>query len=514
MKKIITIIPTINRIDTIKRAINSVLNQEVLPDKLIIVYEKYKKNYKELENLINKINSPLISIIPNQKSNNLSGNINTGLEYIQNKYKKLDKLFISILDDDDEYLPSFLKECLQAVDNKNIIGVFAPIVWKLKKETKIYHIEESKLTAKEFFIGNPGVQGSNMFIRADIFTELKFDESLISTTDRDFMIRFLRYKEMYNKNIKVLKTPLVIYYSNENRDRLTINRYKKELGLRAFYNKYQNDFSKKDLEISLKRANTLFNYSHNKIKGKIVIGMAFKNEIEKKKKAVKSIFNQKDVKRDVILLIINDGSYNELKKAIQSFLDKENLFIHSVNIKNISKVRNYIIDFSKKIVPDVDYICRLDADDYLADEFVLSKIEKIMDKYNPDVILAGNNLSLNGKILEKNNYASKKLLDFNYLEKILYKMSEGIAENELPSCNIFIKPAVKIKYKEVESAEDHWFLVDILLNKNEYSIFIAENILYSVYSLNGELTKSNRKKNLYFKSRKQLLNYFLEKKGE
>ncbi|MEO2068872.1 MAG: hypothetical protein ABGX27_05100 [Desulfurobacteriaceae bacterium] len=90
-------------------------------------------------------------------------------------------------------------------------------------------------------------------------------------------------------------------------------------------------------------------------------------------------------------------------------------------------------------------------------------------------------------------------------------MSLGLPEGELPSCNTFIKPSVDIRYQDMESAEDHWFTVDLLLNQDKYEIYIAENILYAVYSLDGYLTSINKKKNLYLKFRKRLYKYFLNK---
>jgi len=241
---------------------------------------------------------------------------------------------------------------------------------------------------------------------------------------------------------------------------------------------------------------------------KIVIGMPLKNGAKTLRRAVKSVLEQKDVKRNIILFIVNDNSSDNWRDEIKDFIDDNRIVIKNVNIGLIYKVRNFINDYIKNNIKNVDYIGRLDADDYLASDDVLSRLEQIMDKYNPDAIIAGNKLAIGNKIIERINYAEKKLLDFDYLKDKLEKMTRGNPLGELPSCNTFIKPSVVIKYKNVESAEDHWFTVDLLLNKDRYNIYIAENILYSVYSLNGELTNQNRKNSNYIKSRKKLLNYF------
>ena len=244
------------------------------------------------------------------------------------------------------------------------------------------------------------------------------------------------------------------------------------------------------------------------MKGKIVIGMPLKNAASTIKKAVASVFNQKNVKREIILVIANDNSTDNWKDKIEEYLNDDRVIIKNVNFGKSYKVRNFLNDFIRTQISDVDYIGRLDADDYLVDSLTLSRIEDIMDEYSPDVIMAGNKLSVNNKIIDRINVADKRLLDYNFLKNKLELMEKGDPLGELPSCNTFIKPHVKIEYKNVESAEDHWFTVDLLLNKNKYNIYIAEDILYSVYSLSGALTSQNKRQTKYLESRKLLLNYF------
>ena len=533
--KIITIIPTINRPKKIQRAIQSILDQKYLPNEVLIVYEKYKTDYEEIERVVSHFQKSAkvkISLLHNIRTNNLSGNINTAISYIKHQYKNFTHdIFVSILDDDDEYLPDYIQACVHEIrKNQKVVAVFSPMTWKTKAESLFHYtkdgvwinyIKKEMLTPKEFFIRNPGIQGSNIFIKFDILEHIGgFDEKLISTTDRDIMIRFLRFVEKYNENnkecidIKVLEKSLVIYHADEDHDRLTTNTFKKMLGLRTFYKKYEHEFSADDLQKSLERSKKLFGYEHSNKKGKIVIGMPFKDNIQIVKRAVNSLFSQKNLNRELILLIINEGSYNDLKREISSYLDDPRLIIHSTHIGKISAIRNYIIDFVNEAIPDTDYIGRLDSDDWIVDNYALSRIEKIMDKYHPDAIISGNKLAIDEKIIDRVNYADKRLLDFKFLEKKLYQMSLNLPEGELPSCNTFIKPSINIRYKSVESAEDHWFTVDLLLHQDTYNIFIAENILYAVYSLNGQLTKLNKKKSFYEKSRKDLYKYFIEQLKE
>lgn len=240
-------------------------NIRVSKNEVSIEYKKIKKSVSELRDKfkLNK-NQFKTHILTNQKTQFKSGTgaWNTGIEFIK---KQNIKSFTAILDDDDEYKENYLYNCIKQIDN-NTIAVFAPIIWKGKNIKQVNFIKEEELTAKYFFIGNPGVQGSNMFFRSDILEKIGgFDENMPSTTDRDLMIRFFDYLNKVENSaykIVVLNEPLVIHYANGN-DRVTDNKKAKKKGLDLFYQKYKSRFSKEDFQKSLKRAKEYFGYEYN-----------------------------------------------------------------------------------------------------------------------------------------------------------------------------------------------------------------------------------------------------------
>ncbi len=246
--------------------------------------------------------------------------------------------------------------------------------------------------------------------------------------------------------------------------------------------------------------------------GKIVIGMPLRNGAPEVRRAIESVLNQKGTRRDVLLLIVDDNSTDSWKEICSDLLEDEHIMVIKANIGRVYAIRNFILKYVRENMPEAEYVGRLDSDDYIAYEFALSDIEKIMDAYSPDVILTGNKQSSGGRIIRENR-ADKRLLDFEYLGKRLEGMARGILEDELPSCNLFVKPSVEITYRDVESAEDHWYLVDLLLNKDRYKIYIADELIYSVYNLDGETTAENKKNLKYEMSRKQLYRYFLKEVG-
>lgn len=87
-------------------------------------------------------------------------------------------------------------------------------------------------------------------------------------------------------------------------------------------------------------------------------------------------------------------------------------------------------------------------------------------------------------------------------------MTQGNPKAELPSCNSFIKPTIKTEYPDKASAEDHWFTVLLLLQKEKLNILIDENLLYCFYSLDGFVTQGNKKSKHYTNSRNDLYQFY------
>lgn len=227
-------------------------------------YEEIKKSIKKLRDKLGLKNTQFIThLLKNTKTQFKSGTgaWNTGIEFIKEQRKNI-KSFTAILDDDDEYKEKYLQECIKQINSKTL-AVFAPIIWKENNFERIHYIKKEELTPKHFFIGNPGVQGSNMFLRSDILEKIGgFDENLPSTTDRDLMIRFLDYKNNFSdSSIIILNEPLVIHYANGN-DRVTDNKTLKKEGLDIFYKKYKSRFSDTDFQKSILRAKKFFQYEY------------------------------------------------------------------------------------------------------------------------------------------------------------------------------------------------------------------------------------------------------------
>lgn len=432
-----------------------------------------------------------------------TGAWNTGIFEV---YRLFPDGYVSILDDDDEYLPCHLFDCVNAIRD-NTVAVFQRLIWQ-NNDTSTMNVDITKdqLTAENFFVGNPGVQGSNMFFKTQSLVEIgAFDETLPNTTDRDLMIRFLSKNDL--DKIEVIENIGVIHY-NHNKSKVNNDVYLKKKGLDLFYKKYKAQFSEEAYRRSLMRAQLLFNYNPRE---QIVICMPLKNAGKTLRKSVNSVLKQINTKREIILLIGNDNSTDDSEVQLKEIASQNaNVILLNVNFGSVYLNRNYLNEYVRKNFPNCVLIGRLDADDIIYNDETISRIEAQFDTYNFDVLICGNKQVQNEVVLERENNPSKKLLQEDFLLNQLFEMAQGNPYAELPSCNTFIKPAVKVEYPDKVSAEDHWFTVILLLQKRKLNIKIDENLLYCFYSLDGFSTHSNRKANSYVKSRQELYQFYKE----
>lgn len=223
--------------------------------------------------------------------------------------------------------------------------------------------------------------------------------------------------------------------------------------------------------------------------------------------AINSVLKQKRLKRELKLVISLDASTDNTHDIINTFLPDDRIILFHNNFTNVSKNRNFLLDYCRTGIAGCVLIGRLDADDVLSDDTVLSEVEKRFDETGFDVLICGNYQQKNGEVLKEPNFALPELLNSEYLLNRLLEMSNGISKAELPSCNTFINPGVKIMYPENKSGEDHWLLVELLLRSDELNIRIASDLIYCIYSLGGSVTNNYIDKGEYLKSRKQLYEY-------
>ena len=521
--KIAALIATSNGRNSLlfNRALPSVFRQTRRPDAIVVVDDNDEESVSlEIARRIESYRRtfPGLFYVRNSRTRHMSGTgaWNTGISFAAEKFGE--EGYIGILDDDDEWMDSHLSVCSSLVCGKSGGVANAVFAWLRRDDCRSpLKFSARHMRPESFLVGNPGVQGSNMFFRIGALTRINgFDESLASCTDRDLMIRFLL--EFGSRSVRIANQTTVLHHSGP--DTVTSDARAKELGLDRFYQKHLGKFCSETLDGSLSRAERLFAYPNGMMVRRafkaviarrsrqvIAIGVMVHDDAKTIKRCIRSIFRQRGLTRRVEIIIQDDDSHDNWEKEIEEWRNRPNLTIRHVRIGSVVKARTELNRYIAEQMPNATLIGRLDADDEFAGENALSGIERAYDMAGgADLVLGGNYLRTcaMGRKLRRVNMADRRLGDRAYLLERLRKMARGVKTSELPSCNIFLAPRAVVPHPELPSAEDHALLVHYLLCMDRYRIVFAEDCLPVIYSLGGNVTAANKRRRTYLESRRKL----------
>lgn len=260
MSNIAVIIATKNRPESFGKALSSVLTQTVLPEIILVVSDCDDTNYLLTENIVREAGESVdIRLLKNLRTSNLSGAINTGLAYLISKNFTPEDCFVTILDDDDFWEDNYLNECIAIAERDNSDWVVSGLIrHEQKGDDGILLRIPKTLSVDDFYIGNPHIQGSNLFVRLSrLLNAGGYDEALDSTTDRDICIRLL---ELPGIRSSILGRHMVHHYALSDLCRLSTPGSQKKIGgLTAFYNKYGPRMNSVQREAFKVRAREMFN---------------------------------------------------------------------------------------------------------------------------------------------------------------------------------------------------------------------------------------------------------------
>lgn len=255
--KIVVIIPTRNRPAVLDMAISSVQVQTRQPDLLIIVGEG-DSDFSGLDHdHLETTGLPMLLLI-NERTKNLSGALNTALEILLELEFEPDRTYVAVLDDDDTWDKNYLHKCLSSASDDGADWIISGIKRYENKSTNGVSLSiPERLDASAFLVGNPHVQGSNLFVKLSTLLRAGcFDENLVSTTDRDLGVRLMN---LCTVRIAFVQEHLV-HHNAYNLDRLsTPGSETKRNGLSEFYRKYNPIMSREERDKFLQRAYSVFN---------------------------------------------------------------------------------------------------------------------------------------------------------------------------------------------------------------------------------------------------------------
>jgi glycosyltransferase involved in cell wall biosynthesis len=176
------IIPTYNRKETLKRAIRSVLMQSYTPYELIVIDDGSDDGTKEWL----KDNYPNVKYIY-QMNSGVSSARNKGIKFARGDW-------IALLDSDDEWLPSKLKDQANEIElNPAAKFLHTNEIW-IRNGVRVNQMKKHKKYGGYIFekcLDMCRISPSSVLIKKDIFDEIgMFDETLKVCEDYDLWLRF------------------------------------------------------------------------------------------------------------------------------------------------------------------------------------------------------------------------------------------------------------------------------------------------------------------------------------
>jgi len=246
-----------------QRSLPSILGQIQRPNHIVVVDDSSDdhvrlKNEDYIQSL--EVDGVSIHYLANTRTRGACGAWNTGIFHLAGICESLESTFLAILDDDDEWDPEYIFQCTNATRNGRNDMVAADIA-RIKdvNQPPSQCPAPERIVASDFLIGNPGIQGSNLFVKLSVMLQAGcFDEAMKSSTDRDICIRIC---DLGDTKYQRVPSTLVKHYAEVDRQRMTTRgSFSKNKGLEYFFRKYMGRMTDEEIEGFLERSDRLFGW--------------------------------------------------------------------------------------------------------------------------------------------------------------------------------------------------------------------------------------------------------------
>ena len=204
MEEIAVIIPTYNRCDLLKRAINSVIKQTITPKEIIIVDNgSTDQTYQMVSSLFPEINYFI------EKKRGVSAARNKGI--LESKSK-----WIAFLDSDDAWKPTKLEKQMEySVFNQDKYRIIHTDETWYRNKKFLNQLKKHKKSGGNIFKNSLQlccISPSSVILKKQIFDDYGlFDENLEVCEDYDMWIRITAKEE-----VGFLDSPLVLKYGGHS----------------------------------------------------------------------------------------------------------------------------------------------------------------------------------------------------------------------------------------------------------------------------------------------------------
>lgn len=227
------IIPTLYNPTTLKIAIESIYNQTLEPEEILIVdSSENKKSEDVVSKLISEFDGKINYL-------NFVGNPNQTRNYACEGAKNE---LIAFLDDDDTWEKNYLELSLQKFKQHQIDFLFTSMNLINKNGDNIKFIDlPDEINLKDLFVYNHGFFCSNLIIKKEVFLNMGGFDSKSGSADKDLAIRLV--DKNYNYKINSLK----IVNKRDSEKQWTKNYLSMIKNNYLFFKRYKNqvDLSKK-----------------------------------------------------------------------------------------------------------------------------------------------------------------------------------------------------------------------------------------------------------------------------
>ncbi|WP_299201637.1 glycosyltransferase [uncultured Amphritea sp.] len=245
--------------------------------------------------------------------------------------------------------------------------------------------------------------------------------------------------------------------------------------------------------------------SNEALNASIIIGICVRNQGKHLVSALSSAMEQTAIQQgDAAIVILDDDSSDDWISDIEDWLNDPRVIIIHALCGTAARARNALLDWVDSELPAASWIARLDADDKFAAQNSVSTMVQAGVGDDALYVLGSNHLEKGGQLLAWSNIADPDVLqDKNRLLNFIDAFCLKGAEQELPSCNLVLHTNSGIRYPDVKSAEDHWLVAELLMLQPERGT-VQPYPIYSIYSLDGEVSEQNRRSAQWSQQRKKL----------
>lgn len=190
--QVAALVATRERPELLARCLGSISAQTRRADFVIVVVDGDATSALAIAEIA-RTHVDAATILCNARTQGAAGAWNTGLSWLHEHVGDPNATFVAIIDDDDEWDAGHVAACLDAAARDDLDLVVSGLIRHDDRAVggRCQRIPDS-IDEAAMLVGNPHVQGSNLFVRLSVVLEAGlFDEGLPSTTDRDLLLRIL-----------------------------------------------------------------------------------------------------------------------------------------------------------------------------------------------------------------------------------------------------------------------------------------------------------------------------------